>query len=121
MNYMRLLRIWNRLKRLLRGLIIKTGMGKPIDWAKSFAEFMGILEAVADVQDSMERNGQIPPTPDSDPQVPMTDSDPTPTQDSSDPYEGLLPTKKDNPSHQIEQAKKKSEEKQRRRRLFGRK
>jgi len=63
MNKLRLLQLWNQLKRLLRGLIIKIGMGKTINWIKTFKEFMGIMEAVADVQDDMEQSGEIPADP----------------------------------------------------------
>lgn len=123
MKYLQLLKIWNRLKRLLRGLIIKTGMKKPIDWARTFAEFMGILESLADVQDATER--EMPDTPDSDPSVPMKDSSPPqPTKDSApaDPYAGLVPDKKaDQPSAKIAKTLAASEAKRERRRLFGRK
>lgn len=99
MNKLRLLRIWNRLKRQLRSILIRTGTGKPIVWADEFREFMAILKAVADVQDSMERSGEIPPdqstgnsAPEPQPktQEPTTNSNPESTTDS--PYDNLVPT-----------------------------
>lgn len=47
----KLLRIWNRLKRQLRSLIIKIGMNKPINWKDELQIFLGIMEAIADVRD----------------------------------------------------------------------
>ncbi len=47
----KLLRIWNRLKRQLRSLIIKIGMKKPINWKDELKVFLGIMEAIADVRD----------------------------------------------------------------------
>ncbi len=116
---LQLLLIWNRLKRLLRGLILKIGMGKAIDWAKTFAEFMGIMESVADVQDGMEKSGQVPgDTPDSDPPASILDSA-TKTQQSitTSPYDTLVPRQR---GQQLKDAIAKNEEKKRRR-LFGRK
>lgn len=60
----KLLRIWNRLKRQLRSLIIRIGMKKPINWKDELQIFLGIMEAIADVRDEAATDTDTSDSPD---------------------------------------------------------
>ena len=53
MSYLKLLGLWNQIKRQLRSLIIKVGMKKDVDWKDELDRGIDILEDIADVRDSV--------------------------------------------------------------------
>ncbi len=68
MKYLQLLGVWNRLKRQLRSIILRTGQKKPIKWMGELNEMLGIVNATLDARDET-------PEPTEEPKLGLTPSE----------------------------------------------